>query len=107
VPPTPKPTPKPHVCVTLTVTPKVIRANGKPTTISVKVTASKKAVKGVKVLVTGQGIRATARTNSSGMVFIKVNTSAPGLLRVTTVSRKACGARQIGIVGIFLPPVTG
>jgi hypothetical protein len=107
VPPTPKPTPKPKTCVTVTVTPKVIRADGKPTTVSVKVTAGKKAVKGVKVLITGKGLRATGRTNDRGMVFVKVNMSDPGLIRVTTLSRKACGSRQIGVVGIFLPPVTG
>ena len=85
----------------------MIRANGKPTTVSVKVTASKKAVQGVKVLVTGKGLRATGRTNARGMAFIKVNISDPGLIRVTTVSRKACGAKQIGVIGIFVPPVGG
>jgi uncharacterized repeat protein (TIGR01451 family) len=109
-PPTPKPTPKPtpDVCLTLTVTPKMIRANGKPTTISVRVTAGKKAAKGVTVVVTGKGVRKTARTNSRGVAVIRVNLSNPGLIRVTTVGKQeSCGPKRIGVVGIFLPPVTG
>jgi hypothetical protein len=96
------------VCLTLTVTPKLIKADGKPDTISVKVTAGKKTVKGVKVLVTGKGIRVTVRTNDRGMAITKVNLNDPGLIRVSTLGkRESCGAKRIGVVGIFLPPVTG
>ncbi len=110
-PPTPKPTkptkPVEH-CLALVVTPKMIKADGNQATISVRVTAGKKAAKGVKVLVTGKGLRKTARTNNRGIALVKVNVSYPGLIRVTTLSKQeSCGAKRIGVVGIFLPPVTG
>ncbi len=104
MPPTPKPKP---VCVVLTVTPKTIIGDGKPDVISVKVTAAKKSVAGVKVLVTGNDLRATGRSNANGMVRIKVNLNNPGLLRVTALGRKYCGSARIGVVGVFLPPLTG
>ncbi len=109
-PPTPKPTPtpKPQYCLALVVTPKMIKADGKPAMISVRVTAGKKAAKGVRVLVTGKGLHKTARTNSRGVALVKVNLSNPGLIRVTTLSKQeSCGAKRIGVVGVFLPPVTG
>ena len=101
--------PKPvEYCLALVVTPKMIKADGKPATISVRVTAGKKAAKGVKVLVTGKGLHKTARTNNRGIALVKVNLSNPGLIRVTTLSKQeSCGAKRIGVVGIFLPPVAG
>jgi hypothetical protein len=93
--------------VTLTVTPKVITADGKPTTIAVKVTAGKKAVKGVRVLVKGKTVRATAVTNGRGIAVVKVSVQNPGLLRITTISRESCASKQIGVVGVFTPPLTG
>jgi uncharacterized repeat protein (TIGR01451 family) len=110
-PPTPKPTkpttPVEH-CLALVVTPKMIKADGNQATISVRVMAGKKAAKGVKVLVTGKGLRKTARTNNRGIALVKVNLTNPGLIRVTTLSKQeSCGAKRIGVVGIFLPPVTG
>jgi uncharacterized repeat protein (TIGR01451 family) len=111
-PPTPKPKPKPKpkprpVCMTVTVLPKMLKADGKADSITVKVTAGKKRAPGVVVLVTGKDIRKTARTNRQGIAVVKVNVKSPGLLRVTTVSKHSCGAKQIGIVGIFTPPVAG
>jgi uncharacterized repeat protein (TIGR01451 family) len=109
-PPTPKPKPKPvpQPCLNLTVTPKLVRADGKPDTIAVKVTAGNKRVRGVAVLVTGKAVHKTARTNSRGMAYVRVNVKTAGVLRITTLGkRESCGARRIGVVGIFLPPVTG
>jgi uncharacterized repeat protein (TIGR01451 family) len=108
VPPTPKPKPKPKpVCLTITVLPKMLKADGKSDAITVKVTAGKKRAPGVVVLVTGKGIRKTARTDRQGIAVVTVNVKSPGLLRVTTPQKKSCGARQIGVVGVFTPPVTG
>ena len=112
VPPKPKPKPKP-ACLALTVTPKLVRVDGKPDAISVKVTAGKKAVRGVKVLVTAPGVRATGRTNANGVVVIKVNVRKAGVMTISTPGRKpasksaGCGPKRIGVVGIFLPPLTG
>jgi hypothetical protein len=106
VPPTPKP--RPSLCLTLTVTPKIVRVDGKPDRVSVRVTAGKKNVPGVKVLVTAKGVRATGRTNANGVAVIYVNVKDPGIMRVSTLgSRKSCGSKRIGVVGIFLPPLTG
>ena len=56
-PPTAKPEAKPEVCLTLTVTPKMITADGRPDRVTVKVTAGKKRVSGTKVVISGSGIR--------------------------------------------------
>jgi hypothetical protein len=62
----------------------------------------------VAVLVTGKAVHKTARTNSRGMAYVRVNVKTAGVLRITTLGkRESCGARRIGVVGIFLPPVTG
>jgi uncharacterized repeat protein (TIGR01451 family) len=109
-PPTPKPKPKPKprpVCMTVTVLPKMLKADGKADAIRVRVNAGKKRAPGVVVLVTGKDVRKTARTNRKGIAVVMVNVKTPGLLRVTTVSKRSCGAKQIGVIGIFTPPVTG
>ena len=56
-PPTVKPEPKPEVCLTLTVSPKMIKADGKPDKVTALVTAGKKRVKGVKVSVSRRRCR--------------------------------------------------
>jgi uncharacterized repeat protein (TIGR01451 family) len=107
-PPTPKPKPKPKpVCMTVTVLPTMLKADGKADSITVRVTAGKKRAPGVVVLVTGKDIRKTARTNRQGIAVVKINVKSPGLLRVTTVSKESCGAKQIGVIGVFTPPLTG
>jgi len=105
---TPKPKPKPEVCLTVTVTPQMITADGRMDTLSVKVTAAGKRVKGAKVLVKGAGIRKTSRTNGKGIAAVRINATRPGLVTITTLERqKVCGAKRIGVVGIFTPAVTG
>jgi hypothetical protein len=92
----------------LTVTPKLVKVDGKPDLVSVKVTAGKKGVKGVKVLVTAPGVRATGRTNAKGVVVIRVNVKSAGVMRISTLgTQRSCGPKRIGAVGIFLPPLTG
>ena len=105
VPPTPKP--KPNVCLTLTVTPKLVRVDGKPDLVSARVTAGKKNMANVKVLVTAKGVRATDRTNARGVAIIRVNVTDPGVMTISILGRKACGSKRIGVVGIFLPPLAG
>ncbi len=104
--PTPKPTPEP--CMALTVTPKMIKADGKPDAVVAKVTAGKKHVKGAKVLIQGAGVRKSGRTNNKGTATIKVNPQRAGLITISTPEvHHSCGPRRIGVVGVFLPPVTG
>ena len=108
-PPTVKPEP-PVVesCLSLTVTPKMIKADGKPDRVTAKVRAGSKPMKGAKVLVKGVGVRKTGMTNGKGIVVIAINPRKPGLITITTLeSQKSCGAKRIGVVGVFLPPLTG
>ncbi len=109
-PPVVKPPVAPAVCLTLTVTPKMIKADGRPDRVKVKVTAGAKRVKGAAVRVKGPGIKKTKRSNAKGMVTMRVNPKRPGVLTITaleTKQQKVCGPKRIGAVGVFLPPLTG
>ena len=108
-PPTAKPEPKPAVCLTLTVTPKMLKADGKPDKVTTKVTAAAKRVKGAKVAIAGAGIKKTGLTNGKGVAVLRVNAKKPGIITITVVesNQKLCGPKRIGVVGVFLPPLTG
>jgi uncharacterized repeat protein (TIGR01451 family) len=117
-PPTPKPTRKPkpkpkpaqQVCLTLTVTPRMVTADGRPDTLKVRVTAGQKRVKGTKVRVFGAGVKKTSRSKANGMATVVINPRRPGLITITAVEtkqRQVCGPKRIGAVGVFLPPLTG
>jgi uncharacterized repeat protein (TIGR01451 family) len=108
----PPPTPKPPVsepCTALTVSPKMIKADGKPNRISVRVTAGNKRVKGVRVTVRGAGVERTGTSNGKGLVVLRINPRKAGIITVSAreTNRKLCGPKRIGVVGVFLPPVTG
>jgi hypothetical protein len=87
----------------------MIKADGKPDRISVKVTAGKKRMKGVKVVVRGAGVRKTARSNGRGLAVLRINPTKPGLITITAreTKQRICGPKRIGVVGVFRPPVTG
>ena len=109
-PPTVKPpTVEIAVCLSLTVTPKMIKADGRPDKVTTKVTAGKKRVKGVKVVVSGAGVSKAVKTNGNGVAVLKINPRKPGLITVAVVetNQKLCGPKRIGVVGVFLPPLTG
>jgi uncharacterized repeat protein (TIGR01451 family) len=108
-PPVAKPEPKPAVCLSLTVSPKMIKADGKADRVTAKVTAGKKRVKGAKVAVRGGGVSKSARTNGKGVATLKINPKKPGIITVSVVesNQKLCGPQRIGVVGVFLPPLTG
>jgi len=75
----------------------------------VKVTAGTKRVKGVRVIVSGAGVRKTARTNAKGIAVIRINPKKAGIITITALETKqrVCGPKRIGVVGVFLPPLTG
>jgi Domain of unknown function DUF11 len=104
----PKPAPQP-VCLTLTVSPKMIKADGRPDRVSVKVTAGTKRVKGTKVTIYGAGVRKSGRSNGKGMAYIVINPRKAGLITITALetNQQVCGPKRIGVVGVFLPPLTG
>jgi uncharacterized repeat protein (TIGR01451 family) len=108
-PPTAKPEPKPAVCLTLTVTPKMLKADGKPDKVTTKVTAAAKRIKGAKVAIAGAGIKKSGLTNGKGVAVLRVNPKKPGIVTITVVeaNQKLCGPKRIGVVGVFLPPLTG
>ena len=58
----------PEICNTVTVTPKMLKANGKSQKITVKVTQGKKGVAGAKVKITGPGISKTVTSGKNGKV---------------------------------------
>ncbi|HEX2428704.1 MAG TPA: hypothetical protein VHI53_12290 [Gaiellaceae bacterium] len=105
----PKPAPKPEVCVSLVVSPKMIKADGKPDNVEATVSAGKKRLKGAKVGISGAGVAKTARTNGKGVAVIRINPRKPGIITVTVVesNQHVCGPKRIGVVGVFLPPLTG
>ena len=108
-PPVAKPTPEPQVCLSLTVSPNMIKADGKPDKVTAKVTAGKKRVKGITVGVSGAGVSKSARTNGKGVATLRINPKKPGIITVGVVesNQKLCGPKRIGVVGVFLPPLTG
>ena len=106
----PKPKAKPQpVCLTLTVSPKMITADGKPDRVRVRVTAGKKRVKGTRVVVFGAGVRRSSRSNGKGLAVITVNPRKAGLITITAreTNQRVCGPKRIGVVGVFLPPLAG
>jgi uncharacterized repeat protein (TIGR01451 family) len=109
-PPVAKPAaPQPEFCLTLTVSPKMIKADGRPDRVIVKVTAGKKRVRGTKVLVSGAGVTKSGRSNASGIAILRINPRKAGLITITAIetNQRVCGPKRIGVVGVFLPPLTG
>jgi uncharacterized repeat protein (TIGR01451 family) len=108
-PPAPVAKPKPQVCLSLAVSPNMIKADGKPDKVTTKVTAGTKRVKGVKVGVAGAGVKKSGVTNGKGVAVIRINPRKPGIVTVGVVesNQKLCGPKRIGVVGVFLPPLTG
>ena len=104
LPPVPS---KPQACLTLAVSPKMLKADGRIDRIVVKVTEGREPVAGVRVLVRGAGVRTTSRSNRRGIAVLSVNPRRAGLLTVSTfgTKRPLCGVKRIGVVGVFLPPV--
>jgi uncharacterized repeat protein (TIGR01451 family) len=94
------------VCDSFTATPKSLTV-GKKSTIVVRVTAGGKPAKGRKVVVKGAGISKSARTNSKGIARIVVKPRKAGIVTITVPQKLVCGAKRIGAVGAFQPPVTG
>jgi len=109
-PPVAKPAaPQPEFCLTLTVSPKMIKADGRPDRVIVKVTAGKKRVRGTKVLVSGAGVTKSGRSNAKGIAMLRINPRKAGLITITAIetNQRVCGPKRIGVVGVFLPPLTG
>ena len=98
--------PKPGACLELTVSPRLLKADGKIDRIVVTVKDDGKPVARARVLVTGAGVRKTGRSNGDGIAVLFVNPEKAGLLTVSTfkTKRPACGVERIGVAVVFLPP---
>ena len=60
-----------------------------------------------EVVVTGKGIKKTVRTGKDGKARITITPKQAGILTIRVPQTIVCGARRIGVVGAFEPPVTG
>jgi uncharacterized repeat protein (TIGR01451 family) len=100
--------PTPVTCPTLTVLTHTLSA-GRKGTVRAVVTANGKGVAGVRVLVTGAGIRKTGITNRLGRVTITVRPPRAGIAEIRMTNQPGrCSTRRIGVAGVFAPPsVTG
>jgi uncharacterized repeat protein (TIGR01451 family) len=98
--------PQRAVCDSFTATPKSLMV-GKRSTIVVRVTASGMPAKGRLVLIKGAGISKSGRTNARGVARIVVKPRRAGIVTITVPQKIVCGAKRIGVVGAFQPPVTG
>src|SRR5581483_6445115 len=110
----PKPKPKPVVhkpapppCYAVVVAPKSLTVGSKAK-LRLHVTAKSKAVRGVKVKVTGPGIlKLSNRTDRHGRVTVLLHPKKPGIVLVKPASHKGCANPRIGVIAAFTPPVTG
>ena len=71
--------------------------------------STSKADGGIRVVVKGRGVSKSGRTGKNGVVVLTVNPRTPGVLTITAKeqNRQVCGARRVGVVGVFVPPLTG
>jgi uncharacterized repeat protein (TIGR01451 family) len=103
----PKAKAKPNLCRVLTVSTRMVKADGERHVLVARVTRSRNAVKGVKVRFKGAGITKSVRTNRKGVARLGVKTTRAGIIRVNILNAKACNTARVGVVGVFQPPVTG
>jgi uncharacterized repeat protein (TIGR01451 family) len=95
-------------CPTFTATPRSLSV-GRKGVIRVVVTSKGKGLKGVRIQVKGPGLLKSARTGANGRVVITVRPKRTGIVQIRMLNQPGtCGARRIGVVGVFQPPpVTG
>jgi len=96
----------PSVCYALTVTPRTLTV-GRSTIVLVRVREAGKAVKGVRVVITGRGVSKRASTNIGGVARFVIKGRSPGILQIRVPSHATCRTQRIGVLGVFTPPVTG
>ena len=95
----------PAVCPIMTVQPRSLPV-GRKGTIRVVVGSRGRGVPGVRVLVTGAGIRKAGTTNRRGRVVITVRPRRAGIITVRMTNQPPrCGTRRIGALGVFKPPL--
>jgi uncharacterized repeat protein (TIGR01451 family) len=95
-------------CPTMTVQPRTLGL-GKKGIVKVLVSKAGKGVRGVRILVSGPGLKKAATTDRRGRVGIAVRPPRAGIVTIRMANQPArCSTRRIGVVGVFQPPpVTG
>ena len=100
--------PAPATCPTRTVLTHTLSA-GRKGIFRAVVSANGKGVRGVRVLITGPGLRKSGITDRLGKVAIAVRPPRAGIAEVRMANQPArCSTKRIGVAGVFQPPsVTG
>jgi uncharacterized repeat protein (TIGR01451 family) len=81
---------------------------GRKTTLTIHLTKHGKAVKGVRVRITGPKLNLrTKPSNSKGVVTQPVKIRKAGVVVFSPIASKRCNTKRIGVTGVFTPPVTG
>ena len=109
-PPTVKPEPKPEVCLTLTVTPKMIKADGKTGQGRARVAPPASRSRASRCSSAAEASRKSGHDERQWRRGDLVNPRKPGLITITDDRVQAADSavpKRIGVVGVFLPPLTG
>src|SRR5579884_2448275 len=81
---------------------------GRKTRLTIHVTQHGKAVRGVRVRITGPKIDVrTKPSNRKGVIERTVRMKKAGIVVFTPIASKRCNTKRVGVTGIFTPPVTG
>jgi uncharacterized repeat protein (TIGR01451 family) len=97
---------KPPTCVAVHVSVKQLFV-GRSRNVHIKVTHDGKAVAGVHVRITGPGIRVTtSASDAKGKVTKRLKPKKSGIVTFRPMTTLAC-SKQVGVTGVFTPPVTG
>jgi uncharacterized repeat protein (TIGR01451 family) len=112
-PPTPpkkkpprKPAVKQEICAIVAIGQKSVSA-GKASDVKVMVTRGGKPLAGAVVRFNGAGVNKTGTTGANGIALVSITAPKSGIITVSIVGKKTCSAQRLGVVGSFLPPVTG
>jgi hypothetical protein len=51
----------------------------------------------------------SVRSNGRGVAVVRINPKKAGIVTITApdTTGSVCGPKRIGVVGVFLPPLTG
>jgi uncharacterized repeat protein (TIGR01451 family) len=97
----------PSYCTALLVTPKQLYA-GRATKMHITVINNHKLVRGVKVRITGPGVRVTTvASNANGKIVRQIKPKRAGIVTFRPIATKSCRTPLVGVTGVFTPPVTG
>jgi len=84
---------------------------GRKTTLKIHVTQAAKAVKGIRVRITGPKVNVkTTASNAAGVITHVIKMKKAGVLvftPITPTGTARCNTKRVGVTNVFTPPVTG